>query len=402
MPFMTESLSLREIYLDSIARCAPEPLVARHARGGRFDWFLAFGKCAVSMARGAIDAGVPARGIVVAPEGYGDERVLPPTVVVLRGSHPEVTASSVAAAHAVLAMAESTAGPCLVLASGGGSACLEAPLAPHFDLQMVSTINRVLVRGGLDIVAINTVRRHLSAVKGGRLGAKLDPASRTLIYSDVPRGRGALVGSGPTLADESTNADAAAILESLESEEAMAAAVLLRGGAVPDTPKDLHIGFEVIADNGTLVAAAARAAEERGLQPRIVENEIEGDVADVATALARDAETLAPGELLIAGGEPTVRVTGEGRGGRCSELAARFALADHGRHPALFGSSDGVDGSSPAAAVVIAREIGLPSGEIAEILARSDSATLISALGEAIIMEPTGNNLRDLYLVAAR
>jgi glycerate-2-kinase len=299
-------------------------------------------------------------------------------------------------------MAASMEGPCLVLASGGGSACLEAPLAPHFDLALVSAINRALVRGGLDIVAINTVRRHLSAVKGGRLGALLDPASRTLVYSDVPHGRGALVGSGPTIADESTNGDAAAILESLGIGEADVAARLLRGGSVEETPKRLGIAFEVIADNATLVAAAVRAAEERGLRARIVANEIEGDVGEAARTMAREAVDLAPGELLIAGGEPTVRVTGEGRGGRCSELAARFAIEDRGRSLALFGSSDGVDGSSPAAAAVVYRQIGLPPGEIEAALARSDSAALIGALGEAIIMEPTGNNLRDLYLVAAR
>jgi len=394
--------TLREIYLEAIARCAPAALVERHARGGRFTWILAFGKCAVTMARGAVDAGAPARGIAVVPKGYGDGRLLPPGIELLEGAHPDVTEASVAAARAVLAMAASTEGACLVLASGGGSACLEAPFAPHFDLQLVSTINRALVRGGLDIVAINTVRKHLSAIKGGRLGALLDPASRTLVYSDVPRGRGALVGSGPTIADESSNGDAATILESIGTAEALVAAKLLRGGLVPETPKQLAIAFEVIADNATLVAAAARAAEERGVHATIVADEIDGDVGQAARALALKASTLAPGEMLIAGGEPTVRVAGDGRGGRCSELAARFALEDRGRHLALFGSSDGVDGSSPAAAVLVSRAIGLPQGEVEGTLARSDSAALIGALGEAIIMEPTGNNLRDLYLVAAR
>jgi len=394
--------TLREIYLDAIARCAPAPLVASHARSGRFAWLLSFGKCAIAMARGAVDAGVPARGIAVAPGGYGDRRMLPPGIVLLKGSHPDVTELSVEAARAALAKASSNEGACLVLASGGGSACVEAPLAPHFDLRLVSAINRALVRGGLDIVAINTVRKHLSAIKGGRLGALLDPASRTLVYSDVPRGRGALVASGPTLADESTNEDAATILESLGTEEAFVAAKLLRGGSVPESPKRLGIAFEVIADNATLVAAAAGASGERGFRAGIVVDGIDGDVRDAARALAREAATLAPGEMLVAGGEPTVRVAGDGRGGRCSELAARFALEDRGGHLALFGSSDGVDGSSPAAAVLVYREIELPPGDVEEALARSDSAALIGALGEAIIMEPTGNNLRDLYLVAAR
>lgn len=393
---------LREIYLEAVARCAPETLVARHAQGAGYSWLLAFGKCAVPMARGAVDAGLPARGLVVAPEGYGDARMLPAGLRLLRGTHPDVTAASVTAAREALALAAAEQGPCLVLASGGGSACLEAPLEPYFDLPLVAAINRALVRGGLDIESINTVRKHLSAVKGGRLGALLPPASHTLVYSDVPRGRGTLVGSGPTLADGSTNADAAAILERLGIEEAARAARLLRSGSVPETPKALAVGFEVVADNGTLVTAAAQAARDRGLRPRIVEEEVAGDVAEVAATLAAAGRSLEEGELLVAGGEPTVKVTGTGRGGRCSELAARFAMEAEGRHVALFGSSDGVDGSSPAAAVVVGTALRVPREAAEAALARSDSATLIEAFGEAIIMEPTGNNLRDVYLVAAR
>ena len=399
---MIDPATLKGIYLDAIGRCAPATLVEQHARGGRFAWLLAFGKCAIEMARGAVAAGIAERGLVVAPEGYGNGASLPRGLRVMRGSHPDVSPSSVAAARAVLALASSEHGPCLVLASGGASACLEAPLEPQFDLSLVTAINRALVRGGLDIAAINTVRKHLSAIKGGRLGALLDPASRTLVYSDVPRGRGAIVGSGPTLADPTTNDDAAALLESLGTAEALEAAKTLRGGSVAETPKALAIGFDVIADNGTLVDAAARSARERGFRVRLLEEEVAGDVADVARALAREARTLASGELLVAGGEPTVRVTGGGSGGRCSELAARFAVEDVGAHFALFGSSDGVDGSSPAAAVLVERAFTMPQAAIDDALARSDSASLIGDPGEPIIMEPTGNNLRDVYLVAAR
>lgn len=399
---MTEPAALREIYLEALGRCEPSTLVASHARNASFTFLLAFGKCAVAMARGAIHAGVPPRGIVVAPEGYGDSRSLPRELRVMRGSHPDVTAASVDAAREVIALASSERGPCLVLASGGGSACLEAPLEPHFDLDIVAAVNRALVRGGLDISAINTVRKHLSAIKGGRLGARLHPASITLVYSDVPRGRAEMVGSGPTLGDPTTNADAAQILSSLDTPEALEAARRLRSGDVPETPKALSIPFEVLADNATFVAAAARLASDRGLRVRVLEEEIAGDVAEAAQTLVREAETLAPGELLVAGGEPTVKVRGNGRGGRCSELAVRFALENRGRNPALFGSSDGVDGSSPAAAVVVSRALGLPRETIEEILARSDSAMLSEALGEPIIMEPTGNNLRDLYMVAGR
>lgn len=399
---MTDPSALRQLYLDALGKCAPRRVVAARAGEAPFTFLLAFGKCAVEMARGAVDAGVPPRGIVVAPEGYGDASALPGGLRLMRGSHPDVTSTSVEAARAVLAFAASERGPGLVLASGGGSACLEAPLEPHFDLELVAAVNRALVRGGLDITRMNIVRKHLSAIKGGRLGALLDSASRTLVYSDVPHGRAEMVGSGPTLGDPTTNEDAAAILESLGTAESMVAARRLRSGAVAETPKALAIPFEVIAENATLVAAAAQLARDRGLRVRLLEDEIAGDVGAAARLFAREAATLRAGELLVAGGEPTVRVTGSGRGGRCSELAVRFALENEGRNLALFGSSDGVDGSSPAAAVIVSRALGLPGATIDDVLARSDSATLSEALGEPIIMEPTGNNLRDLYLVAGR
>lgn len=399
---MTDSSALRQIYLEALGRCAPSTVVAARAGGAPYSFLVAFGKCAVDMARGAVDAGVPPSGIVVAPEGHGDSGSLPPGLRLMRGSHPDVTAASVEAARAVLALASSMRGPCLVLASGGGSACLEAPLEPHFDLALVAAVNRALVRGGLDIARMNTVRKHLSAIKGGRLGALLDPASRTLVYSDVPLGRAEMVGSGPTLGDPTTNDDAATILESVGTAESIVAARTLRSGDVPETPKTLGIPFEVIAENATLVDSAARIARELGLSVRLLGGEIAGDVAAAARLFAREAETLGAGEVLVAGGEPTVRVSGNGRGGRCSELAVRFAVENRGRNLALFGSSDGVDGSSPAAAIVVKRGLELPPAEVGDILARSDSASLIEALGEAIIMEPTGNNLRDLYLVVGR
>ncbi|MGK2855956.1 MAG: DUF4147 domain-containing protein, partial [Thermoanaerobaculia bacterium] len=292
---MTEPATLREIYLEALGRCEPSTLVASHAGNSRFAFLIAFGKCAVAMARGAIDAGVPSRGLVVAPEGHGDFRSLPRELRMMRGSHPDVTAASADAAREVIALATAERGPCLVLASGGGSACMEAPLEPHFDLDLVAAVNRALVRGGLDIAAINTVRKHISAIKGGRLGARLDSASLTLVYSDVPRGRAEMVGSGPTLGDPTTNADAAEILSLLGTAEALEVARRLRSGVVPETPKALSIPFEVLADNATLVAAAARIASDRGLRVRVLEEEIAGDVADAAQKFAREAETLAPG-----------------------------------------------------------------------------------------------------------
>ena len=150
----------------------------------------------------------------------------------------------------------------------------------------------------------------------------------------------------------------------------------------------------LVADNTTLVRAAASILGDNAV---VVEHQIESDVADAALFLANRARSLRPGQGLVAGGEPTVAVRGKGRGGRCSELAVRFAaICDN---EALFAASDGLDGNSGAAGIV--RTAGRkPAAGWEDVLARSDSWSIAAQLGEPIMIAPTGNNLRDLFLVA--
>jgi glycerate 2-kinase len=278
------------------------------------------------------------------------------------------------------------------LISGGGSACVELPLAPWFGERDLIEVNARLVDSGLPIAAINTVRKHLSAIKGGRLAARVRGRTVSLIYSDVAAGDLPSVASGPTLPDTTSNDDAAAILHSIGID-------MKFDEGLPETIRALP-GSEtiLIADNGTLVETAARIAA--GI---VLHEPLEEDVASCARRLAEHALQLHPGQVLVAGGEPTVIRRGDGRGGRCSEMALRFAMAMRGSSMtlhALFGSSDGVDGSSGAAGVTMTLPVAFDPAEAASAIDRSDTFPMTARLGRAVMMPPTGNNLRDLYLVA--
>ncbi len=399
---------LRAIYLDTLDACAPARLVAGRLPGlplPDIDLdFIAVGKCAEEMARGVLESRAVRRGLILIPRGYSKGLALPAGVERVEGTHPLVTRASAEAAGAAIEFARASDRPVLVLVSGGASASVETPLEPWLDLDDVAAINARLVGSGLDIEAINTVRKHISAVKGGRFGALLPVGSIALVHSDVARGRIDLVGSGLVVADATTNADAARILDAIDDDVCRRVASLLRTGQVPDTPKRLSLKAFLVADNGTLVDAACRLAGERGFTVVRVDREVEGDVEIVARSLAARAASLRGGELLVAGGEPTVVVRGPGQGGRCSELAVRFARHAGGSAIGLFGSSDGIDGSSPAGAVLATREIRgddrVTSRRIDDALARSASYELVGLVGEPIIIGPTGNNLRDIFLVA--
>ncbi len=206
----------------------------------------------------------------------------------------------------------------------------------------------------MTIAEINRERRTRSAIKGGRLASHVRGRSVTLVYSDVSTGAAGDVASGP----------------------------------MPDPI--------VIADNTTLVRTAAQIIGDNAV---VVDEQLEGDVLQTARELAARARTLTGPQVLVAGGEPTVVVKGHGRGGRCSELAVRFALAS--ACEALFASSDGVDGNSGVAGFYLPsrRHPSAPAGTEAALHA-SNSYVIAAQIGEPITIAPTGNNLRDLFLVA--
>lgn len=406
---------LKTIYLRALDACAPEWLVRAAITPDMPRNVVAIGKCAGALRDGLDDVD---HAIVVVPEGY---RLPVKHSQVVIGGHPDITAASFEAGRQLLAFVDAH-DEILFLISGGGSACVDQPLTPWFDERELIETSARLVASSLPIAAINCVRKHLSAIKGGRLAARVK-RSVTLVYSDVATGALADVASGPTLADGTTKADAITILERIGECDAIIAR--LRDDECPETLTRIDGSrAALIADNVTLVAAAASIAASMGFAPVVVEQQIESEVSDAAHDLLRRAGHLRRGEVLIAGGEPTVMRHGDGKGGRCIELAVRMALAFPGSAGvppaigsetwfqagwtpalpgvlhALLGTSDGVDGSSGVAAVAISLPARLDHAVAARELARSNSLLIAESIGETIIIPPAGNNLRDLYLLA--
>lgn len=343
------------MYDQALKACAPDVLIRRVQRDDFPCVVVAIGKCAGALLDGFGDFEA---AFVAIPKGYprphGD-------AIVFEGGHPEMTPESFTAGKALLDFVGAH-DAITFLISGGGSACVEWPLDP-FTQRDVIDLNARLIRSGKSIHDINTERKRVSAIKGGRLAARVK-RSVTLIYSDVSTGALDDVASGPSI-DQARRSE-------------------------------VHL----IADNRTLVNAAATIAQQNGFTPVTWNGQIETDVQQAADALARAAATLKSGGILIAGGEPTVVQRGEGKGGRCSELAVRFALACSRGIAALFGSSDGVDGNSGSAGVMLRLPTRIDRGFAEKQLEHSNSMAVVDRIGTAVPLCPTGNNLRDLYLLA--
>ncbi len=352
---MTEyaPVNLKHVYLQTLARCAPGALVQQHVDPTMPRNVVAIGKCAGALLDGVAAVHAINAAFVAVPDGYPLPRT---SAEVHIGGHPHMTPASFAAGQALLAFVEKH-DDVLFLVSGGGSACVEVALAPHTE-SAVADANARLVASGLSIAEINRERRQRSAIKGGRLRERVRGRCVTLVYSDVSTGALADVASGPTI---------------IEADEA-----------------------RLIADNTTLSATAAQIIGDKSV---LHGDQIEGYVEAAAELLAMRARALVPGQILVAGGEPTVQIRGAGRGGRCSELAVRFALQS--QEEALFASSDGVDGNSGAAGIYLPPgRRGVQTTPWREALAASDSYGIAAQVGEPIMIAATGNNLRDLYLVA--
>ena len=380
---------LEAIYRQTLAACAPATLVAKCVQPDLPRAVVAIGKCAGGLLDGIGDF---EDAFAVVPEGYPEPKV---RAEVHRGGHPQMTAASFEAGRALNEFVDAHE-DVLFLISGGGSACVDLPLAPWFGEGDLMEINERLVGSSCAIAEINCVRKHLSAIKGGRLGARVRGRSETLVYSDVASGALADVASGPTLPDATSKRDAIVVLERLGGSRRIAA--VLRDARCPDSVKSLPGSHALlIADNDTLTSAAASIAGRRAVR---LERQIECDVQKAAEILLERATLLRDGEVLVAGGEPTVTIRGDGRGGRCCELAVRVALGAQGPLSGVFASSDGRDGNSGVAGAAFSLPAPFDRAQAARELGRSNSRDAASALGRLLTMAPTGNNLRDLYLLA--
>lgn len=365
------------------------------------------GKAAAAMAR-AVERHWPGRleGFVVTRYGYG---LACERIEVVEAAHPVPDAAGVEAAQRALRTVSALTADDLVLAlmSGGGSALLAAPAA-GVTLADKQVLTRALLACGATIHEINTVRKHLSAIKGGRLAAAAQPARVvTLAISDVPGDDPADVASGPTIADLSTCADALEVLDRYGIEAPAPVRRLLATGAT-ETPKQLAAGeVQVIASARGALDAAAAAARAEDVKPQIVGDDLEGEARDVARAMAAATSACADVApcVLLSGGETTVTVRGHGRGGRNSEflLALAIALDGQARVHAIACDTDGIDGSEDNAGAVIgpdtlarARAAGL---DARAFLADNDAYGFFSALGDLVVTGPTRTNVNDFRAI---
>ena len=339
-------------------------------------------------------------------------------IEIVEAAHPVPDTAGLQAAERILGLAKDLSADDLLLAliSGGGSALLTLPAA-GLTLEDKQAVNSALLRSGATIGEMNCVRKHLSAIKGGRLAAAASPAGIvSLLISDVPGDDPAVIASGPTVADPTTTEDALDVIEKFAINVPPAVADALRSAAA-ETPKPGSPAFEstdtriVARPQGSLEAAASKV-EEMGWTAVILGDAIEGEARDVArqhATLALGAmETGKPAKppaVLLSGGEVTVTLKGKGRGGPNTEYLLALALALDGAAGihALACDTDGIDGSEDNAGAVIgpktlarARDLGL---DAVKYLADNDAYGYFEALGDLVVSGPTLTNVNDFRAI---
>ena len=357
----------------------------------------------------------PLSGLVVTRYGYG---VPCSRIEIVEAAHPVPDLSGMRAAERMLGLVQGLSADDLVLCliSGGGSALLPLP-APGLTLELKQSLGRALLASGATIGEFNCVRRHLSSIKGGRLGAACHPARvLTLLMSDVPGDRPTDIASGPTVADPTTCEDALNILRRYAIDVPPAVRDLLESGRGESVkPGDARLAraeVRMIATPQMALEAAAALARSRGFPPHILGDAIEGEARDVGTVLAGIAAQVADRSqpftapcVLLSGGETTVTVRGKGRGGRNVEflLSLAVALDGHARIFAIAGDTDGVDGQEEIAGAVIAPDTLARAWSLKlrpkDMLADNDGHTFFQTLGDSIITGPTLTNVNDFRAI---
>lgn len=451
MPTLNDSLALsqgrltpawRTVVLEVLnaAIAAVEPAAAirahlwRTAKGlATVDWersprrviVVGAGKASGVMAAAVeeVGSGLDLSGLVVVKDGHA----VPTRSIALReASHPIPDERGIEATRRIVDIAAGAAAEdlLLVLISGGGSALLTWP-APGLTLADLQATTDALLRSGATIHELNAVRKHLDQVKGGGLVARAGPASIiTLALSDVVGDDPAVIASGPSVADPSTFGDAAAVIGRYELWPRLLAPVAdhLRAGVrgeiaetlKPDHPALARTHYVLVGDNRQAALAAATHAERRGLASRVLTTTQQGEAREVGRKLASLARDLATGQgplplpaCLILGGETTVTMRGEGRGGRNQEAALAAAIEMEGVPGAVVAclATDGGDGPTDSAGALVdgttltrARAFGL---DPARALATNDAYPFFAALGDHLLTGPTGTNVCDLYCVFA-
>ena len=411
---------LREMFAAAVAAASPAvvlPPRLPEPPPGRV-LVLGAGKAAAAMAAAVEQAWpqVELGGLVVTRYGHA---VACRRIEVVESAHPVPDAAGEHAARRVLELAQAAGEGELVLAlvSGGASALLTLPVA-GVSLADKQAVNRALLRSGAAIGEINCVRKHLSAVKGGRLASAAAPARvLTLAISDVVGDDLAVIGSGPTVADPTNLAEARAVFEryGLTPPDAVRAALAdPRNETVkPGDPRLALSEAVLIATPMQSLRAAADVAARAGVRPVLLGDAVEGEAREVAQAMAARALRIARGEdaqvrgpcVLVSGGETTVTVRGAGRGGRNTEFLLALALALEGAPGvhALAADTDGIDGAADNAGAVLGpdtlartRACGL---DPAARLADNDGYTVFEAVGGLVVTGATRTNVNDFRAV---
>ena len=419
---------LRDLFDVAVARAQPRQVMASALPSppkGR-TLVLGAGKAGGAMAA-ALDAlwpkHAPLAGLVVTRYGYvpPELHVRGGRIEVVEAAHPVPDAAGQAAATRMLELTRSLTPDDLVIAliSGGGSALLALPAA-GLSLADKQAINRALLLSGATITEMNCVRKHLSAIKGGRLAAACAPAPvLSLLISDVPGDDPAVIASGPTVPDPSTCADALAVLDRYAIDVPPAVRESLKAGAL-ETPKPDSALFarnrvQVIATPEQMLQAAAAACREAGIDAHILADDVEGESRDVALVhaalarhVARTGQPFTKPCVILSGGETTVTVqkgTTPGRGGRGSEFLLALALGLNGQAGVwgLAGDTDGIDGSENNAGAWVTPDT-LQRAAAAGVNARTmleahDAYGFFKACGDLLVTGPTYTNVNDFRAI---
>lgn len=398
------------------ALCLPAHLPSANERPRGRTVVIGAGKASAAMAL-ALEQhwDGPLEGLVVTRYGYQQPCQ---RIEIVQAAHPVPDAAGLAAAQRIQALVQGLTADDLVIAliSGGGSSLLVAP-APGLSLADKQAVNSALLKSGATISEMNCVRRHLSALKGGRLAAACHPARvLSLLISDVPGDAAADIASGPTVADASTRAEAQAILARYRIELPPAAQAWLDSEASETLkPGDARLAghqTRLITTPQIALEAAAEVARQAGITPYILGDSLEGEARDVGQVLAgiarqvaRRGQPFATPCVLLSGGETTVTLRGQGRGGRNVECLLSMALGLNGQPGvyALAGDTDGVDGAEEIAGAIATPDTlarawaqGLNPRQA---LDANDGHGFFQALGDSVLTGPTLTNVNDFRAI---
>ena len=405
---------LEESFRAAVAAADPRAILAPHLPQppkGR-TYVAAAGKAAASMAA-AVEEHWPGEldGIAITRYGHG---VPTKRIRVVEAGHPVPDEAGEAAAREILQQVKTLTADDLLLAllSGGGSSLLSLP-APDVPMADLKRVTAQLLKSGAAIQEINTVRKHLSAIHGGRLAAASRAPVVALIISDVTGDLPTHIASGPCTPDPTTYADAREILARYKVEPPASVKARLEKAA-DETPKPGDPAFakarnKVIATAHGSLEAAARVFAAKGVQPVILGDNVTGEAAEVAKVMAalvheirRYGAPWKPPVALISGGECTVTITGEGgRGGRCAEFLLSLGIETGGVW-ALAADTDGIDGSEDNAGAILTPDSMTRGRDAKALLARHDSYGFFSALGDLVMTGPTRTNVNDYRAILIR